>query len=312
MLLVYDNVFTASALQYLHSTSSIGGLGDEHHTAFDRRAAQPRTPLESALHSVLLELGDESPCVEYWWRDEWQHVEAHCDVDEELFERDGVWSYPTNAHVLYLKVGRAVRGPTCVWDRADDASSAGRADFGALTTVPASEGRLLRFDGSLMHAVPEPVDVWLDEPASLELPTGSSEEDYVRSVVLFNTWPAAPLDVGVAPASDPRETVRSLAAEFGGAKIKEVLAAMEQPDDKCLPFYTWRPVGPRVRSGAAMAAGDADCYFVSLLGERDRRRQVDDEVELAAPVGLIEALSSEDDVTRFVAKDGSCVVSGVG
>ena len=56
-------------------------------------------------------------------------------------------------------MGSAVRGPTCVWARDPDADS--RTDFGVLTTVPAVSGRLLRFDGELMHAVPKPPNVWL-------------------------------------------------------------------------------------------------------------------------------------------------------
>ena len=94
-------------------------------------------------------------------------MEAHCDVDEELFERDGAWSFPTNAHVLYLQVGRAVRGPTCVWEQGD---SGEHEDLGALITVPARAGRLLRFDDCLMHAVPQPVDTWLDEEFWLDEP----------------------------------------------------------------------------------------------------------------------------------------------
>jgi len=303
--IVWDNVFSPSACAYLHATSSIGGLGDELHTAFDR-SLPPRTPLESALHSVLLELDDPSPVVEYWWRDEWQHVEAHCDVDEELFEQEGRWSFPTNGHVLYLRAGSAVRGPTCVWAR----GGAVREDFGPLTTVPARVGRLLRFPGDCMHAVPEPTDVWLDDDDSDEwlgdVPEGDDEDDYVRSVVLFNTWQAMPLDVPVAPATDPIESVRQLAEDFGGSVIEDVIASMASPDDQCLPSSQWARVSPAVVKGSGTAdrsgsgASVPRSYYVALLGERLRRRQDDEEIELAAPSGLVEALIAERTVTSFV------------
>ena len=81
-LTVWDGVFSPSACHYLHTASSIGGLGDEQHTVF-HRAQPPRTPLESALHSVLVALGDDSPHVEYWWRDEWEK----CVYTNELWIR---------------------------------------------------------------------------------------------------------------------------------------------------------------------------------------------------------------------------------
>ena len=104
---VYDKVFHAPALSTLHDSARRGGLA---HTLFDR-ADPPQTPLEAALHAVLTELEDESPYVEYWWRDEWKQIEAHADVDEHLAARDGTMRCPQNAHVLYLQVGQQVRGP---------------------------------------------------------------------------------------------------------------------------------------------------------------------------------------------------------
>ena len=105
---VHDGVFTASACRYLHTALSLGGIGDEHHTVF-RRAAPPRTALETCLHSVLSELGDHSPHVEYWWRDSYENIAAHADLDEYYFERAGAERYPTHAHVLYLSIGERVQ-----------------------------------------------------------------------------------------------------------------------------------------------------------------------------------------------------------
>ena len=95
---VYDGVFSPSACRHIHTAASLGGLGDECHTLYRRAATPPRTALETAVESVLTQLDDRSPLVEYWWRDSWEHVEAHADVDEYLFERDEAFRYPHHGH----------------------------------------------------------------------------------------------------------------------------------------------------------------------------------------------------------------------
>ncbi|KAL1529122.1 hypothetical protein AB1Y20_000082 [Prymnesium parvum] len=293
LLAVYDNVFSPAACRYLHATSSLGGLGDEHHTLFSRRLS-PRTPLERALHSVLLALGDASPFVEYWWRDEWRAVEAHHDVDEELFAEQREWRFPSHAHVLSLAVGAAVRGPTCVWRRTRGAPPA--AAFGSLAAVPARAARLLRFDGTLMHAVPRPALQWLRAPPPPPPPPPRGAAEEVRSVVLFNTWQAPPRGVRRAPQADPLDAIRRLAEEFGGEAMEELLASMAEPADSCRPFEEWLAVAPkRIRS---TPQGDG-VYWVPLLGERDRRQQEEEEIELIRPPGLAQALLAETEVTTF-------------
>ncbi|KAL3929246.1 MAG: hypothetical protein SGPRY_002036 [Prymnesium sp.] len=304
MLIAYDQVLSRTACHFLHTSLSIGGLGDEHHTAFDR-SLPARTPAERAIHSLLCELGDESPCVEYWWRDEWQHIEAHTDIDEFLFEEEGIWRFPTNAHVLYLAVGKAVRGPTCVWER--QPCSQGRDDFGPITTVPARAGRLLRFEGNRMHAVPRPAEAWLEESTNTAGPQSDAPVDMVRSVILFNTWPSPPRDVKAAPSSDPIEKIKQLAADFGGKAIEDLVEAMSDPHDTCLPFEQWQPLAPKRipekgASSSSTRATEADevRYSVPLLGEQERRQQEEQQVDLVAPQGLKEALTSTDVITSFV------------
>ena len=63
---VYDNVFSPSASLYLHTAASIGSLGDEQHTVFDR-SLPPRTVLETALNSVLEQLGDDAEYGSVTW-----------------------------------------------------------------------------------------------------------------------------------------------------------------------------------------------------------------------------------------------------
>lgn len=311
MLSIYDNVLSSSASRYLHAAASLGELGDEHHTAFDRRSQLPATALEACVHSVLRELGDESPSVEYWWRDTWEHVEAHEDVDEYLFERDGTRRYPTHAHVLYLTVGAAVRAPTCVWARAAP-SSARRRDFGALTAVPACTGRLLRFDGSLMHAVPRPTLRWLP----METRTGGTArksrtgrpraEELVRSVVLFNTWDTPPLKVPKAGGKrDPHAVIDEIASAFSSPKIDALAAAMDEPATACRPFDEWVAVPPRLAARGAAAeheegGGGASAMKVWLLGGVERRAQQGKTLELARPDGLAAGLQEERVPTSFV------------
>jgi hypothetical protein len=289
---VFDHVLAPSTCQYLHTASSIGELGDEMHTVYERHKEKPATAIERCIHSILLALGDESACVEYWWRDSWVHVEAHEDLDEELFEQQNVREFPTNAHVLYLSVGHAVQGPTCVWEKDDE------HDFGVLTTVPAVDGRLLRFPGSWMHAVPKPAHAWLDASAgaaaSTPSPQAQTKADRVRSVILFNTWPEPPLDVPRAGARDPRTVIQGLAQEFSSPKLDAMARIMESPDELCLSRSEWREVAPKEGSGAATTT-----MRVSLLGEEVRRKQPEPVLELEVPAGVSSALVEEQAVTRF-------------
>ena len=172
---------------------------------------------------------DKQQYVEYWTRQEWRHIEAHSDVDEALAklhdqnpsllvndELESKFSttygsshgfrFPSKGHVLYLQVGSEVKGPTCVFPgrssggdllqsneqqekacTTDDDNNQGNGDI-KLITVPAVEGRLLRFDGRDFHSVPRPHDLWM-----LSFVKGGAEskpeEDWGRSVILFNVWP---------------------------------------------------------------------------------------------------------------------------
>lgn len=99
-------------------------------------------------------------------------------------------------------MGSEVHGPTCLFPgrknggdlvtttttNSDDSSSSVVLDDVELVTVPAVVGRLLRFEGSILHAVPRPADLWL-LPFTKYGPR-EPESEYGRSVVLFNTWPA--------------------------------------------------------------------------------------------------------------------------
>ena len=151
---VFDDVFDTSFLREMDVQAKAGGMG---HTLFFRNQQVPRTAIEAGIEAALIALGDASPIVEYWWRDEWMSLEAHKDIDELRARYEGVVKYPHNAHVLYLSVGPEVRGPTVLLDERANSTS-----FTSLTVVPAVTNRLLRFDGNITHAVPRPALAYFD------------------------------------------------------------------------------------------------------------------------------------------------------
>ena len=118
---VWDNIFAPHELTKL----ATGGAARSHSftSVWDRETAQPRTVIETALCSVLDEIGDDSRYVEYWYRGVWKDMETHRDIDEALARSRkiagtdiGVQRCPQFGHVLYLDVAEDVRGPTCVWE----------------------------------------------------------------------------------------------------------------------------------------------------------------------------------------------------
>jgi hypothetical protein len=265
---VFDGVFDEEACAAVHASAKQGGLS---HTLY-RREAGPATPLESALESAMLALGDEAPFVEYWWREEWKHIEAHADVDEALAAQGGDLRCPRNGHVLYLQVGGRVQGPTCVWGAPGGGATA--AGDGELTVVPAVPGRLLRFPGELVHAVPRPADVWT-APFVISV-ASTPPEDFRRSVVLFNTWLEPPLNV--TPHADAGSS------------------AAPQPAARCRPRAEW--------SDAALTRREAEAHVkakIWLLGDERRRGQPERTRAVLAPAELEAALMEPTTTTVFSA-----------
>lgn len=110
------------------------------------------------------------------------------------------FKHPITGQVLYLKVGSMVKGPTVIFDAANGGDLVAKTPKGesngngsasttttttAMVSVPAVEGRLLRFKGDKLHAVPRPHDVyWTFDQSKNHIHT----KDYERSVLLFNLW----------------------------------------------------------------------------------------------------------------------------
>jgi hypothetical protein len=284
---VWDNVFAPDELVTLVDA------GDQRQhsftTVFDRETyPQGRTVFEAAVTSILDELDDSTRYVEYWWRGLWKGMKAHRDVDEALcrIERHagtnvGVQRCPIHGHVLYLDVADAIHAPTCLWEEDVD------VDLGRTTgtprnlirmhTVPARKGRLLRFRGDLLHAVPKPTMEWLqnDEPAA----TANSLAR--RSVLLFNVWddhPQLPSPLDPPPAG-ALEELRGLSAP-----------------PSCKPSSDWddSPLNiPELEARKGAVEGHV-CLTIPLLG--DLRRRGTEAPSLAAMASAAEvrkALASE-------------------
>ena len=322
----------------LHKYASKSGL---EHKCFTRRPFDGNNNnniIERTLDAILTQIDSSSNSnnndgttkkqyVEYWTRQEWRHIEAHADVDENLAKHidknNGIDTdddflqtkyattyheqyghrYPTYGHVLYLQVGSEVRGPTCVFPgrssggdllkaMQDEGECSDNGDGGEvqLSIVPAVKGRLLRFDGRDLHAVPRPTDIWM-----LPFVKGGAEyepeKQWGRSVILFNVWPGdeePPLDVPLDTTSDEDEAV-----------------ATDAP--LCNEFPNWNEVKTTAKEFSAEDASAAEpnqSVKLWLLGNDRRRDYPMRTVPLLAPIeggrdAVRKALSEEQDVTEL-------------
>ncbi|KAJ1454317.1 hypothetical protein M885DRAFT_522170 [Pelagophyceae sp. CCMP2097] len=270
---VYDGVFSASDCSVLHAEAlhlagKVGTVPPWRDGSCVFRRGEPTLALERAVDSFLDAVGDASPFVEWWWRTDWRPVSAHVDVDEEAAKL-GTLKSPRQAHVLYLKVGDQVRGPTVVF--ATDSPAGVANGVSRLVSVPPVEGRVLRFDGDLLHAVPRPAAAWAADARNAQ-PEALTPDAYTRSVLLFNTWAAPPLDVPLSSAA------------FDAAN-GSILAR---------PRGDWRLCAPQSVDGAAAMVQVR--LAVPMLGACALRRGRAPVMLLDSPAGVLEALASESNV----------------
>lgn len=229
---VYDNVFSPEACDVINDLAidhSFRSTNSDGSSIFNRPPDDgvKLTPLELAIDSTLTALNDTSRVVEYWSREEYLNIDAHADIDEGALEDEGQIRCPKKGHVLYLQVDEGVRGPTFVFDKMEgwNRKESEESDEGdtEMVTVPCVPGRILRFDGRAMHAVPRPFDRYLLSDKEEKIlradeedefydddyeeddffdDNDDSEDDYdqyleddddeLRSVLLFNTWSDGP------------------------------------------------------------------------------------------------------------------------
>lgn len=263
---VWDNVLPKETCQVLHEAATESGLG---HCVFRRKT--PTTRIERALDTVLSQMKEPSQdlYVEYWSRQEWRHIEAHADVDEHLAKQEThlPFRYPDKGHVLYLQVGKDVRGPTCLFTNATSGGDLVECSDTELVTVPAVAGRLLQFSGDMLHAVPRPSDLWL-LPFVKGAPQFQPQETWGRSVILFNTWSNEP--PSNVPYSDSSDSV------------------CEQKFVLCNPAEEWRPVPIQSSSSNEEERVNAKIW---LLGDQHRREHMYRTVKMSAPARLRDVLN---------------------
>lgn len=330
---VWDNVLPNEGQRAaLHEYSSKLGLG---HRCFSRplSEAHRNNVIERTLDAILAEMeegieGSGRMVVEYWTRQEWRHIEAHADVDENLSKRIDQRSlddcgdlqskypttylqsyghrYPAYGHVLYLQVGTDVTGPTCIFPGRSTGGDLLRATHDLkscreisddvedkeevqLSIVPAVSGRLLRFDGRDLHAVPRPTDLWM-----IPFVKGSAEyepqEVWGRSVILFNIWPRdeePPLDVPLDRIEDDLQQSQTMHAF-------------------CNTFRNWNEVRifRRESSSPSSDSQTNESVKVWLLGNGRRRDHPLRTVSLLAPAeggrdAVREALEEKSRVTEL-------------
>ena len=221
---VYDGVFTQRALSSLHRVGEDLVTAGWTGSVFDRESRDAANALEEAVLSLLEQCGDDCRFVEYWWREHYQPMEVHRDIDEAMCQAtSGMQRCPRFGHVLYVRIDDdELRAPTMVWQEEAapatgcDGGSDGGSDISrggaprrttSLTVVPAVAGRLLRFDGAALHSVPPPL--------------ASASGGERRAVLLFNSWDVAPIDPDPdePPPSDPEPASGDGGGEAGGEAI---------------------------------------------------------------------------------------------
>lgn len=310
---IFGRVFGSDVCRDLHELAldhaERGGLdGSSIFYRDHSNSSLPMTPLETALDSILREIGDNNPIVEYWSRQEYLNLDAHADIDEEELEDDGVLRYPTWGHVLYLHMERDHPAPTAVFpSRLGGWSQDSAEDCIPLVFVPAVAGRVLRFPGAALHAVPKPAARWLLTPHDQqqldaledeneggfdsnddnfmdksedewdEEDEGDEEDDWIeRSVILFNTWSEE------GPRGVARDTGTAGALPDGIALVEDDPNDREQKkreewheqfgvgmkDLWCAPRKEWTPVQLCQESSQEKTNGR---LCVPLMGNEERR-----------------------------------------
>ena len=216
---VYEGVISTTDCEKM----SLHAKKQNGFTVFDRKMDQ-KTTIEGLLDDILEQLGDESRWVEYWWGSNWISHDMHRDIDEQMCFQQGVNRFPRNGHVLYLDKDEDITGGQTVVLAEGESMGGVELLKRQLYIVPPHPGRLLRFNGSLLHSVPRPALEYflhggLDANDLLQLPVIGPLSSYPcikelknsveggidltcpehqrrvpvkRINLLFNTWPDAP------------------------------------------------------------------------------------------------------------------------
>jgi len=299
---VFDDVFHPAVCEVILALSVMGTLrrNSEETCIFLRPPFNESalTPIEHAMDSALTSLGDTSRLVEYWYRDEFMNIDTHVDIDEIELEEEGNLRAPTFSHVLYLHVKDELKGncPTCVFPSQQEGWNSQKMDVD-LVAIPAVQGRLLRFPGSAMHAVPCPANRWLltdDEEALLreeeecydddddeddENEYDEEDDDYniERAVLLFNTWS----NDGPPPRDVSKDYEAELHTETHRVAEWHADYGVDAEFLRCTPKSMWQEAcltnADKATTAHSAAMGRAR---INLMGEKNRRKSHDTNVQL--------------------------------
>lgn len=356
-----DDVDDDSLIFYRNNNNnkSIQSQNNSHNDG-DRDRSKQLTQLEHVLNDILTQLGDTNEVVEYWCRQDYLDLEVHSDIDELALEleeeEDRILRYQEHGHVLYLQIGIENSDdtysscPTCIFptrrggwksslsttrdsDDGDDDDDSGNNNNDntasiPIVTIPAVQGRVVRFKGDLMHAVPKPATRWLlSKDAQRDLSLLEYDDDYeksdddkpiLRSVVLFNTWKdTGPLDVPeykdamIVPASAIPEGIE--VDDDGGnddgrgtkstAQLEEeqkpLHRAHSEPTNDdiglvCRKRNIWTQVPIRRMStvnDATLLSSSSIELQIPLMGNKERRCSSRGYVPLQAPKTFVDALA---------------------
>lgn len=294
---IFDNVFPPEKCKKLHHLAV--DHADRCESSFvDRFSSNKKTPLEECLHQVLKELGDDTtPFIEYWARDEYMNIDVHCDIDERELENEGLLRYPHKSHILYLEISS--HGPTCVFPSQRGGWSS--QESVELLTIPAVQGRLLVFDGNMMHAVPKPPNRWLltkeqqevVDKEELEYEDEEYYDDYdeeaefevERSVILFNTWTERPpLDVLPDTSNNLIPDGIEIVGDYDF--FTEIDNDIDEKELRCNPRISWtqNPLGGKGENNSE----EKSHLTISLMGKKSRRTFPD---KFATLIGCKEKIS---------------------
>lgn len=154
---------------------------DEERDDSDSEATNTLSPVEEFIESLLVAVDDTADEVEYWAREDWLRVDAHRDTDEPSAVA-GVRRFPSRVYIVYLDIAPDLIAPTVVWTPSSPQKKHEEEAGGRLTVVPAVAGRVLSFDGALLHGVPRPACQYLGATDS------EAGKTKLRHVLIINSW----------------------------------------------------------------------------------------------------------------------------
>ena len=309
----------------------------------DKKISKKWTNLEQAIDSIItaieensetdLKIGkeqdenDDLMVVEYWSRQNHMPIDVHSDIDEIQLLEDGTIRTPKFGHILYLIIGDEIKksggAPTIIfpdnkktWNNGNEASAL------KMVAIPAVSGRLVRFDGRMMHAVPCPAMDWLENNIHDVTHTDRDDDDideddlydvdneYLRSVLIFNTWPSSegPPPKGVDP--DPQTSLIPSGIELGGIDLDiggDEKDESNYSDDSvaCNLFTKWKNVvvPSYLHSMNNLKDSTENCIKarLPLMGKVERRGNEESFVNIVAPASMKTALTQQSAVSEISA-----------